>query len=172
MDLNSVAESGQSESLQPGGAPIIHSTNQWLRRGAMDGFPASDGGLVDAPLHSNATPLSVVPAWPVLPEPSFAVAFLLFRESPTVGVGSSFTTAEGSVSPRVTPSSAVAARVWRSDARGVGSSLSVCSSGALSGFQRPPPPRARPSEATGVGSNFTIAVSRSSPPAPARLARL
>jgi hypothetical protein len=35
----------------------------------------------------------------------------------------------------------------------VGSSFTVCSSGALVGLQRPPPPFSRPSAATGVGSN-------------------
>jgi len=50
---NSVAESGQSGSVQPSGAPIIHSTNKGLRRGApKDFFPSSDGGGELAPIDS------------------------------------------------------------------------------------------------------------------------
>lgn len=48
--MNSVAESGQSGSLHPSGAPIIHSTKEGFRRGAGDGFPASDSWLILAPL--------------------------------------------------------------------------------------------------------------------------
>lgn len=94
LDLNSVAESGQSGSLHPGGAPIIHSTNQGLRRRPVDRFPPSDGGSVVAPLHSYATSLSVVPGVKVESgERLGAVADRLLRESPSTGVGSSLTRA-------------------------------------------------------------------------------
>jgi hypothetical protein len=91
LALNSVAESGQPGSLHPGGAPIIHSTNPLYKRswgGAVDGFPSLDGRTVRPPLHSYAMSESVVPGLPVEPLPLLAVAFRLFRLSPSVGVGS------------------------------------------------------------------------------------
>jgi hypothetical protein len=55
MDENSVAESGQAGSLHPTGAPIAHSTNEGDRRRPVDGLPASDRGLVGAPLDRDST---------------------------------------------------------------------------------------------------------------------
>jgi len=65
MDAHSVAVSGQLGSAQSSGAPCIHATNlgfslnrdEGLRRRAVDGFPAPDGGLVIAPVDSNAAVL-------------------------------------------------------------------------------------------------------------------
>jgi hypothetical protein len=102
MAQNSVAESGQSGSDHPGGAPIIHSTNEGFRRRPVDGFPAADGGPVVAPreAHSWATSESVVPGLKLLAADRVgAVLLRLLREPPSTGVGKSFVTARPSSFP-------------------------------------------------------------------------
>jgi hypothetical protein len=60
LDLNSVAESGQSGFDQPAGAPIIHSTKEGFRRSAVLSLPSFDGRLEIAPLDRDSVTLSSV----------------------------------------------------------------------------------------------------------------
>lgn len=158
VDVNSVAESGQPGSLHPKGAPIIHSTNQGLRRRSVDRFPSLDGGLVLAPLHSYATSLNVVPGLNVESgDRSGAVVERLLRLSLSTGVGSSFTS-EGSEGRTAAPSLGDWLLPY-SVATGVGSKrIASCSRyGVQPGLLRRNARRC-PSLARGVGSKGSVAI--------------
>lgn len=91
LDLNSVAESGQSGSLHPCGSPSIHSSKSAERLGRRSDhlFPAADAGFVAAPLHRYSKSPSVSCGDRGFGDVDCRLPF----PSPLTGVGNSFTRA-------------------------------------------------------------------------------